>query len=236
MSPAHTDPETCQWHFQDQPNKIWAGAATWCVLGEGCGWLPGWEMPASSSSIVKVIYSLSSPHSDHQKRTSPCPSEWPIASGVQTLKQDSFSILNPKSMWPIDVLNLMAPHHPSCTVSHKKWGPCHIPLQASFPCCGPQWREQSHLWVTAVSIRSCPWQCSQTFVPAPLLFLSPPAGYCEQGKGKLGGISFAKACGKQQQTATPTATASQAALGIPQPCAPDLGQSHGWALTSLIIN
>lgn len=167
--------------FKTSPIKVWAGTAT-CVLVGVCGWLPGWEMPASSSSIVKVIYSHSSPHSDHKKGTSPCPSEQPIASGVQTLKQDSSPILNPKSMWPMDVLNLMAPHDPSCTVSPKKQGPCHILLQAAFPGCGPQWREQSHLCVTAVSIQFCPWQYSQP----PLLFLSPPAGYCKQGRASWG--------------------------------------------------
>lgn len=118
--------------FKTIPIKVWAETAAWYVLVEGCGWLPGWEMPASSSSIVKVIYSLSSPHSDHKNGTSPRPPEWPIASGVQTLKQHSFPVLNPNSMWPTDALNPMAPHDPSCMITWKVRPMPHSP-SSSFP-------------------------------------------------------------------------------------------------------
>lgn len=109
-------------------------------------------------------------------------------------KQDSFPILNPRSMSPMDVLDLMSPRDPSCTVSPKKG---HATFSFKQLCLAVDPAERSR----AISVwLLCPFSSvhGNTHRPLfqpPVLFLSPPAGYCKQGKGKLGVFPLPKHVG-----------------------------------------
>lgn len=113
---------------------------------------------------------------------------------------------------------VLCPHECCLASSHLKAKGHDVVMPfSSLP--RPQRREESHTFVPSVSIHLCPWQYLQNFLPdsSPCVLSTTSKGRAIQGADCL-----------RWQSQLPRLLPGSGA-------APDLGQSRGWALRSLII-
>lgn len=188
VSPAHTDRETCQWHFQDQPNKSLSRNSHPMCFSRGL-----WLTARVGNASLKLLHRKSN---IFPLLTTMWPQKWYQSMPLQmtyclrsaNIETGQFS--SPKS-WVCDLWMpwILWPHMTHPTLSHlESKGHATFPFkQLSLAVDHGEGSRATSVWLL------CPFSSVQgdthrpVFQP-PLLFLSPPAGYCKQGKGKLGVI------------------------------------------------